>query len=521
MSIKTPVTIIVLLVILGSLSGCTLFQGTKFTLLSTSVIDGEGFPGLSLRFNTTGKTTVKVYNPYNQVLFSDVYYFGTHTATPYLGGFRKTPPGGMYTVKAFDQNNNEVFTQPLHFEGQDLSITDFEDSWWQEQSAYSLVGITLMVRNDGDLPSYPHKAQIIIDGVVSSGYLLPTVVLPSQSSQLQGFVYQSDISMEEHLVNFTVRDLDNVIVGSAASTVIPQVNVETVAFQWNYQGTNRLTLPDLGFLYEYYSGLDRLILEDYAAYIFDLYDDDFIDFLRNRLMSITDITGDIERINFIASFVQRMEYAEDDENDETCEYPRYPVEMLVDEQGDCEDKAILVAALLDSLAYNVSLLRLPNHMAVGVHLDENASVFDYYIDEYYYLEATRFPSPLGSVPSEYKDLTNVTIHPLAARPILIHSWENATRFSGTDGSDYVRLRIIVENVGRTTAQDIEVTGAFYTQSETGLNQESSLLSSLFPGEKKELTLHVNVPQGISTTLKTQIYLDNVLVHEKESSDHFP
>jgi hypothetical protein len=195
--------------------------------------------------------------------------------------------------------------------------------------------------------------------------------------------------------------------------------------------------------------------------------------------------------------------------------------MMVDQQGDCEDKAILVAAILDALDFDVSLIRLPNHMAVGVHLDENLTAFDYYIDEYYYLESTRFPSPLGSIPNEYQDLTNISLHPLFSRPLLVHSWKNATRFTGTDDSDYVKLKIIVENLGRETAYSVEIQGAFYSQNTVSFNQESTTIPVISPQTKQIIDLQVNVPQHIPTTLKTKIFLDNMLLHEKESSGQFP
>ena len=64
-------------------------------------------------------------------------------------------------------------------------------------------------------------------------------------------------------------------------------------------------------------------------------------------------------------FVQEIPYEEEID----CEYPQYPIETLVNDKGDCEDKSILCASFLDLLGYNVSLLSLPNHMAVGVNID--------------------------------------------------------------------------------------------------------------------------------------------------------
>jgi hypothetical protein len=48
------------------------------------------------------------------------------------------------------------------------------------------------------------------------------------------------------------------------------------------------------------------------------------------------------------------------------EYPKYPIEALLDEQGDCEDHALLAGALLKRMGYEVALVFLPDHAALGV-----------------------------------------------------------------------------------------------------------------------------------------------------------
>ena len=48
------------------------------------------------------------------------------------------------------------------------------------------------------------------------------------------------------------------------------------------------------------------------------------------------------------------------------DYPRYPIETLIDGTGDCEDHAILLAQLLSSMNYDAILLKYPTHVALGV-----------------------------------------------------------------------------------------------------------------------------------------------------------
>jgi hypothetical protein len=229
----------------------------------------------------------------------------------------------------------------------------------------------------------------------------------------------------------------------------------------------------------------------------------------------------VEKINFIASFVQGIEYTKDDPENETYEYPRYPLETLKEKRGDCEDKAILTAALLYSLGYNVSLIRLPQHMAVGVNLSEKISAYSYYVDQYYFLETTTLFNPLGKIPSEYQGLSNVTVYPISLRSLLIHSGKNATRFTMSTGADYVRIIMIIENLGTAAAFDIEVRGAFYDNSSQVYNQEITYIPSIAEGEKRIMELSIDVPSSVSVTLQTQLYLNGVMVDERESTSQFP
>ncbi|HOI12565.1 MAG TPA: hypothetical protein PLG75_01830 [Methanoculleus sp.] len=80
------------------------------------------------------------------------------------------------------------------------------------------------------------------------------------------------------------------------------------------------------------------------------------------------------------------------------EYPKYPIEMLVDGRGDCEDAAILMAGLLDALGYDTVLLRYSDHMALGIRMNEfnpyyaryTPRYFTYGGQHYYYVEGTDF-----------------------------------------------------------------------------------------------------------------------------------
>jgi len=52
------------------------------------------------------------------------------------------------------------------------------------------------------------------------------------------------------------------------------------------------------------------------------------------------------------------------------EYPKYPVETLLDQAGDCEDTAFLLASILKAAGKDVVLIRFPDHLAVGVAMTD-------------------------------------------------------------------------------------------------------------------------------------------------------
>ena len=88
------------------------------------------------------------------------------------------------------------------------------------------------------------------------------------------------------------------------------------------------------------------------------------------------------------------------------EYPRYPIETLYDKTGDCECKAMLSSALLNSLNYQTALLFFPGHVALGIHLDMDYPGSYYSIDRYkfYYYETTAEGWSFGAIPREFMDI---------------------------------------------------------------------------------------------------------------------
>ena len=110
--------------------------------------------------------------------------------------------------------------------------------------------------------------------------------------------------------------------------------------------------------------------------------------------------------NTLAFTQQCISYTRDrsPETGEVIEYPKYPIESLMEEAGDCEDQAILTAALLKRMGYDVALLICPGHVAVGVAGAEGLPG-TYVTDpttgiRYFYAETTADGWLLGELPKE-------------------------------------------------------------------------------------------------------------------------
>ncbi len=475
---------------------------------------------MRLQFNVSDTVDLKLFSPANTVLFQETYYAGLHDESMYFSAYDTTIPPGKYRLTAVDSSKKTIYQNDMTYQGENLSLTALTVDGWTKKSGFPIVALHLSLHNSGDLPAYPFRATVTQGPSMEDILLSPTVILPSSVEQITCFVPFLETSVASDQLSLNLYDNKGSLLLQSNQTVMKRNQLASWEYTWYYSGTHTLKIPQVDWLAAYYQNQDRFDLTDYAAYVFDPYDDRYIQFLNDQILESSTASSDSEKINFVASFVQSIEYKNDDPNNESYEYPRFPVETLHDKQGDCEDKAILTAALLQSLGYNVSLLRLPKHMAVGVHLNETLP-YPYFIDQYYFLETTTLHMTVGRIPEEYEGLANVTVYPLTSRPLLLHNWKNATRYTVSNGEDYVRLQMILENLGTETATDIEIKGAFYENQSRMFNQESLFVTPLVAGEKRLVSLSIDVPAGVSTQLKSQVYLDGVMVNSRESTSRFP
>jgi PKD repeat protein len=159
---------------------------------------------------------------------------------------------------------------------------------------------------------------------------------------------------------------------SATGTTTIRVTVrQTIErhYRWEYGGRTwdwDVSIP--GALYEEYRRRYRgaWVNRDYDEYVLDPLDDAY---LSDLVDEIAQKTGNdyYSTVECLFHFVQAaVDYAYDPM---WSEYPRYPVETLVEQAGDCEDTAILYASLVRTLGAGAMLAAVDtDHNGVADHM---------------------------------------------------------------------------------------------------------------------------------------------------------
>lgn len=148
-------------------------------------------------------------------------------------------------------------------------------------------------------------------------------------------------------------------------------------------------------------------LHDYAFYCNSPDDDAYLYGISNYFKCLQEDFGHspLELAQTAANFVQSIPYVTDKIGTGYDEYPKYPLEILYERAGDCEDSSILLASLYKQLGYECVLLHFDGHMAVGVACPEAQGA--YYEENgvrYYYIETTAPGWKVGEIPKDVKDL---------------------------------------------------------------------------------------------------------------------
>ena len=187
------------------------------------------------------------------------------------------------------------------------------------------------------------------------------------------------------------------------------------SFAWNYNGkywTWNLSIPQN--LYDSYKAVpvSTRTANGPAGYGFlTTTDDYYIKILAQKLNETASQQGynSFDKVSFVLAFVQSLPYTSDSVTTGHDEYPRFPIETLVDDGGDCEDTSILNATLTLIMGYGTVYINPPDHYAVGILGNNLHGTYWTHPENsnntYYYCETTGDNFKIGQLPDEFQGQT--------------------------------------------------------------------------------------------------------------------
>lgn len=197
----------------------------------------------------------------------------------------------------------------------------------------------------------------------------------------------------------------------------------------------------------------------YRAFIQEEHQTSFYDSLAAALHEVRDEKAlDSSRyIELVAAMAQNLDYRVDPGN----LAPKFPIETYTDGYGDCDDKALLAAAILSRDGYDVAVLFFgrEEHVALGVR----APGLEYKDTGYAYLEMTE-ASFVGIPPEKLAGDIE-----LKSDPLVIRIGEGQEEYSATE-----HIRLIEDRLRRLKAERDELAERIKEYQSQLASQRSSL-----------------------------------------------
>ena len=286
-------------------------------------------------------------------------------------------------------------------------------------------------------------------------------------------------------------------------------------YRWEYKDTRwnfTMVIPEDA--YDYFRARPRTPGMSYADYALADEDRETLQDVARQIKSAGEGQGysDYDNAMNVLTFVQSLPYASDIDSAGIAEYPRYPIETLKDGRGDCEDKTILAAALLQSMGMDVVILMMPDHSAVGIDVPgADGASCEHDGRRYYYCETTSGNWAIGEQPEELQG-TAVRVVPMERSPILGLDL-TVTSVSADHDNVYFRAQYAVKNAGPGTAKGLELRVLIYDpnagESSTWQPGQTIRLGDIEEGKSTDGETMLTVPVGELAQVECLLSGDNV------------
>jgi hypothetical protein len=133
-------------------------------------------------------------------------------------------------------------------------------------------------------------------------------------------------------------------------------------FNWDYNGQDFEITLNLDYdTYSYFKKLDHYAGGVYHPESYGVYatpSEQYVINIANQLKDLAfthGIYSELGIAEFVYAFVGDIQYVLDTEGSNVSDYPKYPIEMLWESSGDCEDAAILYISLIEALGYDAMI----------------------------------------------------------------------------------------------------------------------------------------------------------------------
>lgn len=194
---------------------------------------------------------------------------------------------------------------------------------------------------------------------------------------------------------------------------------KTISYRWFYQGLQTITLSIPHSLYYEYAFLERSFSKEYSYYTSK--DNPILDALAREIKRISNQRrfNELQEAALVISFIHNFKGTPDFFDD----YPKFPLETVYLATGDCEDMAILAAAILKRLDYDVIFIEFDSHVGIAIAFSQDFFLKNYIFyngKRYFYAEVTGFGHSIGEMPPQYKDKPFKIFDP--SLPVLDPKW---------------------------------------------------------------------------------------------------
>ncbi|MBT4070342.1 MAG: hypothetical protein HOE79_03795, partial [Euryarchaeota archaeon] len=138
----------------------------------------------------------------------------------------------------------------------------------------------------------------------------------------------------------------------------------TNTFTWDFNGEDFSMDIELDYsVYSLFKNLDHEVIGSTAEERYSRFptpDEEYVIQIAEALQELAienGFTTHLEITEFVYAFVGDIQYVLDIEGSGVSNYPKYPIEMLWEASGDCEDAAILYVSLIEAIDYDAMFMR--------------------------------------------------------------------------------------------------------------------------------------------------------------------